>query len=105
MLTTAEAPERHRQPEILPGGKAVLFTIWSGIGTAQKRIALLNLETGEQTPLIPRGSQPRYAGTGHIVYANQGIRARGSVRRRHGSALPVTQSRCWKAWRIKPVAP
>ena len=72
VLTTAEAPEMHRQPEILPGGKAVLFTIWIGIGTAQKRIALLNLETGEQTPLIPRGSQPRYAGTGHIVYATEG---------------------------------
>ena len=72
VLTTAEARESHEQPEILPGGKAVLFTIKIGIGTAQKRIALLNLETGEQTELIPRGSQPRYAGTGHIVYANQG---------------------------------
>jgi serine/threonine-protein kinase len=73
-LTTpeAESGESHRWPEILPGGKAVLFTVETGTGLEDRRIALLNLETREQVPLIPIGSQPRYAATGHIVYGTDG---------------------------------
>ena len=39
---------------------------------SEGRIALLNLETREEVPLIPLGSQPRYAATGHIVYGTEG---------------------------------
>ena len=58
----------HAWPHILPGGRAVLFTILTegAIDTAQ--IALLDLETNEQRVLIPGGSSPHYATTGHIVY-------------------------------------
>ena len=72
VLTTAEEPERHYWPEILPGGKAVLFTVVTGPGSEGMHIALLNLDTGEHSPLIPAGSQPRYVATGHIVYGTEG---------------------------------
>ena len=58
----------HSWPHILPGGRAVLFTILTGGPIDNAQIALLDLDTGEQTVLVPGGSNPRYAPTGHIVY-------------------------------------
>ena len=53
-------------PEILPGGKTLLFTIRKGFGDFQ--IAALSLETGVQTLLVEEGRQANYAPTGHLVY-------------------------------------
>ncbi len=75
LLTTPDPQQgegRHHWPEILPGGRAVLFTVSSGAAASSKRIDVLNLETGQQTALIPIGSHPRYAPTGHIVYGTDG---------------------------------
>ena len=59
----------HRWPHILPGGRAVLFTILPPTQAVDNgQIAVLDLETNEQRVLIPGGSYPRYATTGHIVY-------------------------------------
>ncbi len=55
----------YRNPEILPGGQALLFTIFTPAGS---QIALLSLETGEQKVLLA-GRQAHYAPTGHLVYA------------------------------------
>ena len=79
-LTTADTEQgqvNHAWPEILPGGHAVLFTILTGdVETAQ--IAVLNLESGDQTVLIRGGSFPRYSASGHIVYGVAGtLRAVG----------------------------
>ena len=71
VLTTPDAAQgetAHRWPEILPGGEAVLFTIVKRTGIENQEIAVLDLVTGEQEVLIPGGSSPRYAPTGHIVY-------------------------------------
>ncbi len=54
-------------PQILPGGAAVLFTIWRGSDKFQ--IGLLSLETGELKIVIEGGREARYAPTGHLVYA------------------------------------
>jgi Tol biopolymer transport system component/DNA-binding winged helix-turn-helix (wHTH) protein len=59
----------HRWPEILPGGKALLFTIWAG---AERRVDLLSLETGEQRVLVEGGTYPQYVSSGYIVYAREG---------------------------------
>jgi serine/threonine-protein kinase len=72
-LTNLEEGELgHRWPEILPGGRTVLFTVDKGQGEANLEIAALNLETGERKLLIPGGSNPHYAATGHIVYGAEG---------------------------------
>ena len=89
-LTSTESTGRvvnHAWPHILPGGRAVLFTIltggtpvrsYAGYGTTgpldaeQAQIAVLNLDTGETTVLVDEGSQPAYSATGHIVYARDG---------------------------------
>jgi serine/threonine-protein kinase len=72
-LTNLEEGEfGHRWPEILPGGRTVVFTVEKGQGDANREIAALNLETGERKLLIPGGSNPHYAATGHIVYGADG---------------------------------
>ena len=80
-LTTpnAELDEvNHHWPEILPGGRAVLFTIMPAGPIENAQIAVLDLETGVQTVLVSGGSNPRYAPTGHIVYGVGGtLRAVG----------------------------
>jgi Tol biopolymer transport system component len=56
-------------PEFLPGGKAVLFAarVVEGSGVAVQSIA-----TGERRNLIPGGTQPHYAVSGHLIYAQGG---------------------------------
>src|SRR5439155_25942996 len=93
-------------PEILPGGRAVLFTIMSqtgGLETAQ--VAVRDLRTGTQKVLLRGGSHGHYvAGAldsanrvqregGHLVYVAAGtLRAIPFDPKRleaHGTAVPV----------------
>ena len=70
-LTNLEEGETgHRWPEILPGGRTVVFTVEKGQGNNE--IAAFDLETDERKMLIPGGSNPHYAATGHIVYGIDG---------------------------------
>jgi hypothetical protein len=45
-LTKPEATQSHLFPEVLPGGREVLFTVWVE-GLDQSRIAVLSLDTGK----------------------------------------------------------
>ena len=65
---TEQGQVNHGWPHILPGGRAVLFTILRGGAVEDAQIAVLNLDTREQRVLVPGGSFPRYSPTGHIVY-------------------------------------
>jgi eukaryotic-like serine/threonine-protein kinase len=56
------------EPEFLPGGKAVLFLA----GGSDVQIAVESVGTGKRRNLIPRGGLPRYAPSGHLVYAQGG---------------------------------
>ena len=59
----------HRWPQVLPGGKAVLFTVWTGPGLDEHRIDVQSLQTGERRVLVRGGTTGRYAASGHLVYA------------------------------------
>ena len=66
----------HVWPHFLPGGTHVLFTIDRGSGLETMDIAVFDLATREQEILIRGGTYPRYAATGHIVYAtSRGLEA------------------------------
>ena len=58
----------HRWREVLPGGRALLFTSARGVRTEDREIALLDLVSGERSELIATGSNPHYSPIGHIVY-------------------------------------
>ena len=80
VLTTVDPGQGetdHFWPEVLPNGKGVLFMAWSGSAEAS-RLAVVSLESGEVTYLLPGGSNPHYSPTGHIVYGVGGtLRAVG----------------------------
>ena len=61
---------RYGAPEILPDGKAVLFSVQ--LEDSSSQITVLSLETGEQKTVLEGGSQPHYAPTGHLVYTEAG---------------------------------
>ena len=62
----------HLFPSVLPGGRAVLFTIEAAGGAANAQVAALDLKTGQRKTLIRGGSQAEYIDTGHLVYAVSG---------------------------------
>lgn len=60
----------HLWPEFVPGGRAVLFTIFpptADLDDAQ--IAVLDLQTNTKTVLVKGGHHAQYVDTGHLVYA------------------------------------
>ena len=73
-LDEAAGEATHRWPQVLPGGKAVIFTSHTqSVGNFDNaNIEVLALETGERKVLRRGGSYGRYVPSGHIVYVNQG---------------------------------
>jgi eukaryotic-like serine/threonine-protein kinase len=63
----------HRWPEFLPGAKAVLFAVGSnGISFNNAEVAVQSVRTDQWQNLIQAGTNPRYAPSGHLVYAQGG---------------------------------
>jgi len=102
----AQGEADHVWPEILPGSRAVVFTIMAqsgGLDAAQ--VAVRDLRTGMQKVLVRGGSHPHYVGSrpgspkraelegGHLVYVAAGtLRAIPFDPARletHGTAVPV----------------
>jgi eukaryotic-like serine/threonine-protein kinase len=61
----------HRQPQFLPDGKAVVFTIVPNNVRSfdEARVAVLSLDTGQIRVLVEGGTNPRFVPTGHLMYA------------------------------------
>jgi serine/threonine-protein kinase len=66
----------HRWPQVLPGGKAALFTV----GTINSpdnydgsNIEAIILATGERRVVLQSASMARYVPTGHLIFARGGI--------------------------------
>ncbi len=74
ILTTLQPDEySHRLPHILPGARAVIFTISKGANRwDDTQIVVRSLVTGQQTVLIEGGADGRYVSTGHLVYVRLG---------------------------------
>jgi serine/threonine-protein kinase len=84
----------HRVDHVLPGGKAVLLTLYKGIRD-EAEMAILSVETGEVVSL-GIGMTPRYTSTGHLVYArSDGVLMAAPFDRSRlqltGAAVPVAQ--------------
>jgi Tol biopolymer transport system component len=80
-----------RWPDFLPGGEAVLF---AG-GAVNPQIGVQSLRSGERRNLVPGGTFPRYASSGHLLYVQSGnlMAAAFDARRLQviGSAVPVLE--------------
>jgi Tol biopolymer transport system component/tRNA A-37 threonylcarbamoyl transferase component Bud32 len=63
----------HRWPEFLPGGKALLFAAGTNaINFTIGQVAVQSVVTGERRNIIQAAMNPRYAPSGHLVYAQGG---------------------------------
>jgi len=73
LIAASQNGEILAHPEILPGGKAVLFTLANGSTSTpawdRAKIVVQTLKTGVRKTLIDGGSSGRSLPTGHIVYA------------------------------------
>ncbi len=71
VVTQREGPRElwHLDPEVLPGGKAVIFGTHDGCGFGGFRnIVVQSLVNGERKTLVEGAGFPRYAASGHLVY-------------------------------------
>ena len=68
-VSITKPTEPYAWPEALPNGRQVLFTDNTAERPEDARVAVLSLQTGEIKPLVNGGSNPRYAATGHILFA------------------------------------
>jgi serine/threonine-protein kinase len=70
VTTLAEGEGSHNFPVFAPNGETVLFTLFSSsLGNA--RLAAVSLSTGKRR-LLGDGYFPRFASTGHLIYAQAG---------------------------------
>jgi eukaryotic-like serine/threonine-protein kinase len=74
-LTHVERGEGQAQrwPDFLPGGRAVLSVApTSGFDWTNTQIIVQSIGTGERRNLVRGGTQPRYAASEHLIYAQEG---------------------------------
>ena len=62
----------HRWPQILPGGKAVLFTANTTTAFDAANIEVMSLADHRRKTLVRGGTFGRYLPSGHLVYVNRG---------------------------------
>jgi len=89
----ARGERDHLWPEMLPGGRAVLFTITSKTGgLSADQVAILDLRTREYKVLVRGGSHAHYAPSGQLVYTAEGtLRAVPfDLARLEAGTMPVT---------------
>ena len=72
LISMEKRDEVGHGPQVLPGEKAVLFTLGDGTNWDDAQIVVHSLETGERKVLIEGGRDARYVPTGHLVYVLDG---------------------------------
>lgn len=62
----------HIYPSVLPGARAVLFTILAKGNNDDRQIAVMDLTTGKRRVVLRRGTSPAYVDSGYVMYADAG---------------------------------
>ena len=77
LVVSTKSDEVAHGPQMLPGGKAVLFTLAKATTSLDRwdhaQIVVQSLSSGERKVLIDGGGDARYVPTGHLVYAVGGV--------------------------------
>ena len=94
-LTERKEERSDRWPEMLPGNKAILFTIAKGGSWDDAQIVGQRLDTAERKVVIDGGTSPRYLSTGHLIYVHGGalmaIAFNPQTLQVSGKAVPLVQ--------------
>ena len=68
-LVAGSGQTSHRWPQILPGGKAAVFSTLTSSGREEEReIVVVQLDSGQMRTLLRGGTYPRYESSGHLLY-------------------------------------
>ena len=71
MLATVDPGEVAHGPQVLPGGKSLMFTVASISGADRwdtAKVVVQSLASGERRTIISGGADARYLPTGHVIY-------------------------------------
>ena len=68
-LDRAKGEISHRWPQVLPGGQALLFDVWTGPGADEKQVHVQRLDSGKRTVVVQAAASGRYVASGHVIYA------------------------------------
>ena len=69
LTTLANGEISHRFPQVLPGGRAVLFTVSTEVDIgAGAALVAVDLASGARTTVHPGGYFGRYVASGHLLY-------------------------------------
>ena len=98
MIVPARNGERIYGAQLLPGGRAVLFSATSKAGPNRwdaAQVLVEELSSHKRTVVADGGSDPRYLKTGHVVYALRdglyGVRFDADRLQTMGGAVPLVQ--------------
>ncbi len=69
----ASRNEAARQPQMLPGGKAVLFTVAPGLRWQNAKVVARRLDSQETVTIAEDATDGRYLPSGHVVFAQRGV--------------------------------
>lgn len=90
------AEQTHRWPQVLPGGKSVLFTASPSIsGMQNANIMAADLKTGESKLVVRGGYYGRYLRGGYLLYIHDGVLLAARFDVSHlqvsGTAVPLVE--------------
>ena len=85
----------HVGPLLLPGGKALLFTVWVGGNVDEGPLVAQVLATGERKVLLPNAFDPRFVPPNHLLFGRGGdlmmVGFNPETLTVSGNAVPVLQ--------------
>ena len=74
VTTLLEGELAHGLPHLLPGGRALLFTVsHRGWTSGDEEVVAQDLATGERKRLVQNGADARYVAPRHLVFLRQGV--------------------------------
>jgi roadblock/LC7 domain-containing protein len=73
VIVAARGNETLSNPQVLPGGQAVLFSAAKSATWDTAQVQVQSLDGGARKTLVENASDGRYLPTGHLVYAVQGV--------------------------------
>jgi serine/threonine-protein kinase len=73
VIATVDADQVASSPQMLPGGRAVLFSVLTGNTWDKAQVVAQPLDGGPRKTLVDGGADARYLPTGHLVYALAGM--------------------------------
>ena len=73
LIAATEPGQITLNPQLLPGGKHVLFTVTHGAHWDRADVVMQSLTNGERRVLVEGGIDGRYVASGHLVYGKDGV--------------------------------